>query len=228
MQAPPMRTTTGIPTEAVLIFNNMLRKLAKTFEPQYMAAIFESLGKTLREETYAEYKANRTETPPDLILQVPYVERLIEALRIPIVQYPGYEADDVIGTLSCRAVEAGCDVVIVSSDKDMLQLVNDHVSMLNPAKDDTWYDPPKVKEFMGVEPRQVADLLALKGDAVDNIPGAPGIGDKGAKDLIEQFGSLETSLPRPRCRGDQANLSREPAEQSRAHPDEPRSCDHPL
>jgi len=196
MQAPPMRTTTGLPTEAVLIFNNMLRKLSKTFAPQYMAAIFESLGKTHREEAFAEYKANRSETPPDLITQIPYVERLLAALHIPVIQYPGFEADDVIGTLSRKAVEAGCEVVIVSSDKDMLQLVTDRVSMLNPAKDDTWYDPAKVKEFMGVEPRQVADLLALKGDAVDNIPGAPGIGDKGAQDLLNQFGSVLAALDR--------------------------------
>jgi DNA polymerase-1 len=196
MQAPPMRTTAGLPTEAVLIFNNMLRKLSKTFAPQYMAAIFESPGKTHRDELFAEYKANRSETPPDLITQIPYVERLLAALHIPVIQYSGFEADDVIGTLSRKAAEAGCEVVIVSSDKDMLQLVTDRVSMLNPAKDDTWYDPAKVKEFMGVEPRQVADLLALKGDAVDNIPGAPGIGDKGAKDLIDQFGSVLTALDR--------------------------------
>jgi DNA polymerase I len=196
MQAPPMRTASGLPTEAVLIFNNMLKKLSKTFAPQYMAAIFESLGKTHREEAFAEYKANRSETPPDLITQIPYVERLLAALHIPVIQYAGFEADDVIGTLSRKAAEAGCEVVIVSSDKDMLQLVTDRVSMLNPAKDDTWYDPAKVKEFMGVEPRQVADLLALKGDAVDNIPGAPGIGDKGAKDLIDQFGSVTAALDR--------------------------------
>ena len=196
MNLPPMRTTTGLPTEAVLIFHNMLRKLSKTFEPCYMAAIFESLGKTHREEAFAEYKANRTETPPDLITQIPYVERLLGALRIPVIQYPGYEADDVIGTLSRKAAEAGCEVVIVSSDKDMFQLVTDKVSMLNPAKDDTWYDPAKVREFMGVDPHQVADLLALKGDAVDNIPGAPGIGDKGARDLITQFGSVLSALDR--------------------------------
>jgi DNA polymerase-1 len=194
MQAPPMRTTTGIPTEAVLIFYNMVRKLAKTYQPQYLAAIFESLGKTHREEAFAEYKANRSETPEDLITQIPYVVRLIEAMRIPLIQYPGFEADDVIGTLSRKAALAGCEVVIVSSDKDMLQLVTDRVSMLNPAKDDTWYDPAKVREFMGVEPHQVADLLALKGDAVDNIPGAPGIGDKGARDIIEQFGSVMAAL----------------------------------
>ena len=191
-----MRTSSGVPTEAVLIFHNMLRKLSKTFAPQYMAAIFESLGKTHREEEYAEYKANRAETPPDLITQVPYIERLLQALRIPIIQYAGFEADDVIGTLSRKAAEAGFEVVIVSSDKDMLQLVTDRVSMLNPAKDDTWYDPAKVKEFMGVEPCQVADLLALKGDAVDNIPGAPGIGEKGAQDLLAQFGSVPAALDR--------------------------------
>lgn len=194
--APPMRTTTGISTEATFIFNNMLRKLTRTYEPAYMAAVFESLGKTHRETEYAEYKANRTETPDDLIQQIPWVRKLIDALRIPIVQAEGFEADDVIGTLSRKAVEAGCDVVIVSSDKDLMQLVTEQIHMLNPAKDDTWYDPVKVKEFMGVEPHQVADLLALKGDAVDNIPGAPGIGDKGAKDLIAQFGSVEAALDR--------------------------------
>jgi DNA polymerase-1 len=196
MQAPPMRTTTGIPTEAVLIFNNMLRKLSKTFAPHYMAAIFESAGKTHRETEYAEYKANRSETPPDLIAQIPYIERLLNAQRVPILQYAGFEADDVIGTLSRKAAEAGFEVVIVSSDKDMLQLVTERVSMLNPAKDDAWYDPAKVKEFMGVEPSQVADLLALKGDAVDNIPGAPGIGEKGAQELLAQFGSVPALLDR--------------------------------
>jgi len=194
--APPMRTSTGISTEAVFIFTNMLRKLSKSFEPKYMAAVFESIGKTHREAEYAEYKANRTEMPDDLAQQIPLVRRLIEALRIPIMQYAGFEADDVIGTLSRKATEAGHEVVIVSSDKDMLQLVTDRVSMLNPAKDDTWYDPAKVKEFMGVEPRNIADFLGLVGDSVDNIPGAPGIGDKGAKDLITQFGSLEAALDR--------------------------------
>ena len=194
--APPMRTSTGISTEAVFIFTNMLRKLSKSFEPKYMAAVFESIGKTHREAEYAEYKANRTEMPDDLAQQIPLVRRLIDGLRIPIVQYAGFEADDVIGTLSRKATEAGYEVVIVSSDKDMLQLVTDRVSMLNPAKDDTWYDPVKVKEFMGVEPRNIADFLGLVGDTVDNIPGAPGIGDKGAKDLITQFGSLEAALDR--------------------------------
>src|SRR4051794_39223536 len=194
--APPMRTSTGFSTEAVYIFNNMLRKLSKQYNPAYIAAIFESGEATHRVQEFAEYKANRLETPPDLLDQIPIVRRVLEAMRIPILEFPGFEADDVIGTLACRGAELGMDVVIVSSDKDMLQLVNDRVTMLNPAKDDEVYDAAKVLDFMGVRPDQVADLLALKGDAVDNIPGAPGIGDKGAKDLITRFGSLDAALER--------------------------------
>src|SRR5579871_109422 len=194
--APPMRTSTGLSTEAVYIFNNMLRKLGKTHDPDYIAAVFESGEPTHRVQEFADYKANRSEMPPDLGEQIPYVRRVLEAMRIPILEYRGFEADDVIGTIARRAERDGMDVIIVSSDKDMLQLVTEKVSMLNPAKDDEWYDPVKVKAFMGVGPEQVADLLALKGDAIDNIPGAPGIGDKGATDLIERFGSVEAALER--------------------------------
>src|ERR1035441_8161460 len=193
---PPMRTTTGLSTEAVYIFNNMVRKLSKQHKPPYIAAVFESGEPTHRVQEFPEYKANRAEAPPDLAEQIPYVRRVLEAMNIPALEYPGFEADDVIGTLARRAEALGMDVVIVSSDKDMLQLGDEHVSMLNPAKDDEWYDAEKVKDFMGVRPDQVADLLALKGDAVDNIPGAPGIGDKGAKELIERFGSLDAALER--------------------------------
>jgi DNA polymerase-1 len=192
--APPMRTSTGLATEAVFIFTNMLRKLAKQHKPAYMAAVYESSEPTHRSVEFADYKANRVETPPDLLEQIPYVRRLLDAMRVPVLEYRGFEADDVIGTLARRAESAGCEVVIVSSDKDMLQLVTDRISMLNPAKDDEWYDPEKVKAFMGVRPDQVADLLALRGDAVDNIPGAPGIGDKGAQQLIERFGSVEGAM----------------------------------
>jgi DNA polymerase-1 len=197
MKAPPMRTSTGISTEAVFIFNSMVRKLAKSFEPEYVAAIFESPGKTKREEEFPAYKANRAEMPQDLPAQIEYIRQLLGAMNVPVLQFPGYEADDVIGTLARRAEQAGFDVIIVSSDKDMLQLVGDHVRMLNPAKQDTIYDPEKVKEFMGVEPRLIADYLALTGDTVDNIPGAPGIGDKGAIGILEQFGSLEAALDHP-------------------------------
>src|SRR6266566_2717506 len=194
--APPMRTSTGLSTEAVFIFNNMLRKLTKMYKPTSIASVFESAGPTLREQEFASYKANRTEMPPDLVEQIPYIRKIIQAMCIPILEYPGFEADDVIGTIARRAEEAGAEVVIVSSDKDMLQLVSGRVSMLNPMKDDLCYDHAKVQEFMGVKPSQVADLLALKGDSIDNIPGAPGIGDKGARDLIEKFGSVEAALDR--------------------------------
>jgi DNA polymerase-1 len=193
--APPMRTTTGLSTEAVFIFHNMLRKLMTSFKPDYIAAIFESAEQpTFRSEAFTDYKANRTEMPADLGPQIPFVRRTLQALNIPVLEFPGFEADDVIGSISCRTLEKNIDVVIVSSDKDMLQLINDRVFMLNPMKDDEWYDPAKVAEFMGVKPSQVADLLALKGDAIDNIPGAPGIGDKGARDLIVRFGSVEAAL----------------------------------
>ncbi|HTQ56742.1 MAG TPA: DNA polymerase I [Bryobacteraceae bacterium] len=194
--APPMRTSTGLSTEAVYIFNNMLRKLAKSYAPAYIAAVFESGAPVARMAEFAEYKANRTEMPPDLGEQIPQIRRILDAMRIPILQYEGFEADDVIGAIARRAEASGMEVVIVSSDKDMMQIVSPRVSMLNPAKDDEWYDPAKVKEFLGVEPAQVPDLFALKGDAIDNIPGAPGIGDKGARDLIERFGSVEAALAR--------------------------------
>ncbi len=192
--APPMRTGSGTSTEAVYIFHNMVRRLIAKEKPEYLAAIFESEGPTFRDEAFAEYKANRTETPPDLLEQIPWIRRTLEAMRIPVLEFTGFEADDVIGTLSCRGVEQQAEVVIVSSDKDMLQLVNDHVRMLNPMKDDKVFDAAATEEFMGVRPDQVADLLALKGDSVDNIPGAPGIGDKGAKDLIVRFGSVENAI----------------------------------
>ena len=192
--APPMRTAAGVQTEAVYIFHNMVKRLQSVHKPEYLVAIFESLGPTFRDAAFAAYKANRTETPPDLIEQIPWIRKTLEAMRIPLLEYDGFEADDVIGTLACRAAEQGVEVAIVSSDKDMLQLVNDRVRMMNPMKDDLWYDAAETEKYMGVQPSQVADLLALKGDSVDNIPGAPGIGDKGAKDLITRFGSVEGAL----------------------------------
>ena len=184
MPSPTMRTSTGLPTEAVYIFSNMLRKLTAQYQPEYLAAVFESEGPTFREQEFAEYKANRAETPPELVQQIGSIRRLLEGLRIPVLEYPGYEADDVIGALARRAEAAGMDVAIVSSDKDMLQLVDERVSMYNPMQEDLWYDPARVEEKMGVRPGQVADLLALKGDAIDNIPGAPGIGDKDRKSVV--------------------------------------------
>jgi DNA polymerase-1 len=194
--APPMRTATGLSTEAIYIFHNMLRKLMESYKPEYIAAVFESSEPTFRSQTFADYKANRTEMPHDLGEQIPHIRRMLNALQIAILEFPAFEADDVIGSIACHEAARGMEVVIVSSDKDLLQLVNERVFMLNPMKDDTWYDEAKVEAFMGVKPAQVADLLALRGDAIDNIPGAPGIGDKGAQDLITRFGSVEAALER--------------------------------
>ena len=191
--APPMRTRTGIPTEAVYIFHNMLRRLLAEHKPSHIAAVFEGEGPTLREQAFEQYKANRPEAPPDLTEQIPWVRKLLEAMRIPVLSAPGYEADDLIGTVARQAADSGWEVVIVSSDKDLLQLVSNGIRVYNPMKDE-WYDAAKVREFLGVDPAQVPDLLALKGDASDNIPGAPGIGDKGAGDLILRFGSVEAAL----------------------------------
>jgi DNA polymerase-1 len=189
-----MRTASGISTEAVYIFHNMVRRVIAEHQPDYLAAVFEGEGPTFRDELFEAYKATRTETPPDLLDQIPWIRKTLEAMRIPILECPGYEADDVIGTLARRAAAEGIEVVIVSSDKDLLQLVNEHVHMLNPMKNDQWYDPAETERFLGVRPEQVPDLLALKGDSVDNIPGAPGIGEKGARDLIVRFGSVEKAI----------------------------------
>lgn len=196
MGAPPMRTSRGSSTEAIYIFHNMLRRLIKQYQPDYLAAVYESEGPTFRDQAFAAYKATRTETPPELIEQLPAIERMLAAMRIPVLKLAGYEADDVIGTVAWKTASPELEVWVISSDKDMLQLVNDHVRMLDAMKNDTLYDPPKVKEFKGVEPAQIPDLLALVGDTVDNIPGAPGIGDKGAVQLLEQFGTLQALLDR--------------------------------
>ena len=192
--APLMRTSSGMPTEAIYIFGNMLRKLVDDHRPEYLAAVWEGRGPTFRDEIFPAYKANRDETPDDLIQQMPYIERLLEAHGVPVLAEDGYEADDVIGALARQAAAHDIDVYVVSSDKDLTQLVAERVFVLNPMKNDLVYDADTVKEVMGVEPSQIADLLALKGDSVDNIPGAPGIGDKGARDLLATYGNVEGAI----------------------------------
>ncbi len=210
-----MSTKTGVPTAATYVFVNMLRKLVADFHPEHLAAVFDVAGPTFRdhqaatvtsvrkfdiktqtfkEVEYGGYKAQRAEMPPDLAQQLPYIRRALEAYRIPILEYPGFEADDVIGTLAHKAAAQSCSVYVVSSDKDMLQLVSDQISVLNPPKDNLICDPAKVEEILGVPPERVVDVMALRGDAIDNIPGAPGIGDKGSVELIRRFGSLEATL----------------------------------
>ena len=191
-----MSTRKGLPTAAIYVFVNMLRKLRDDFSPHYLAAVFDVAAPTFRDQQYKDYKANRSEMPGDLAQQIPYIRRALEAYRIPILEMPGYEADDVIGTLAKKATDAGHPVYVVSSDKDMLQLVNDRVHVLNPPKDNLICDAAKVEEILGVPPNRVIDVMALRGDSIDNIPGAPGIGDKGSVELIQRFGSLEAALDR--------------------------------
>ena len=211
----PMTTRTGIPTAATYVFVNMINKLRKDFAPQLLAAVYDLHGPVFRDERaremkplrrwnaktqtfdevdYAGYKANRAETPPDLIQQLPYIRRALEAFRIPILSYEGFEADDVIGTLAARLSALGHRVFVVSSDKDMMQLVTSEVSILNPTKDNLVLDPAGVESVLGVPPERVIDVMALRGDAVNNIPGAPGIGDKGSVNLIKQFGTVEAAI----------------------------------
>ncbi|HEX7894138.1 MAG TPA: DNA polymerase I, partial [Terriglobales bacterium] len=191
-----MSTRKGLPTAAIYVFVNMLRKMRDDFSPHYLAAVFDVAAPTFRDHQYKEYKANRSEMPGDLAQQIPYIRRALEAYRIPILEMPGFEADDVIGTLATKAAKDGRNVYVVSSDKDMLQLVNDRVQVLNPPKDNLICDAAKVEEILGVPPERVIDVMALRGDSIDNIPGAPGIGDKGSVELIQRFGSLEATLDR--------------------------------
>ena len=213
----PMSTRAGLPTAATYVFVNMIRKLRQDFAPQYFAAVFDVSGAVFRDERakaieslkkwnsktqsfeevgYEGYKAKREAMPEDLRRQIPYIRRSLEVLHIPILEAEGFEADDVIGTLAREASERGHQVFIVSGDKDMMQLVTPQVKVLNPQKDNLILDPAKVEETLGVPPEKVVDVMALRGDAVDNIPGAPGIGDKGSVDLIVEFGSVEAVLDR--------------------------------
>ena len=213
----PMSTRSGLPTAATYVFVNMIKKLRQDFSPQYFAAVFDVSGRVFRDERakdigtlrkwnsktqcfeevgYEGYKAKREAMPADLRQQIPFIRRSLEAFHIPILEAEGFEADDVIGTLSCRAAELGHEVFIVSGDKDMMQLVSGKVKVLNPQKDNLILDAAKVTEVLGVPPEKVVDVMALRGDSIDNIPGAPGIGDKGSVDLIKEFGSLEAVLDR--------------------------------
>ena len=211
----PMSTRGGLPTAAIYVFVNMIKKLRQDFAPLYFAAVFDMSGEVFRDErartmgplrkwdsrtqsfvevSYEGYKANREAMPEDLRRQIPYIRRSLEALHIPILEAIGFEADDVIGTLARQAAAEEHEVFIISGDKDMMQLVTPHVKILNPQKDNLILDPAKVTETLGVPPEKVVDVMALRGDSVDNIPGVPGIGDKGSVKLILQFGSVEAVL----------------------------------
>jgi DNA polymerase-1 len=191
-----LRNARGIPTNAVYIFVTMLRKLLKEQGPEYIVASFDLPGPTFRDDLAADYKANRAPMPEELAGQIPLVHRACEALGVPIISHARFEADDVIGTLAERALAAGYDVTIVTGDKDFFQLVRKGIRVFNPRDEGTWYDEAGVAEKFGVSPAQVVDVLALMGDTIDNVKGVPGIGEKGARDLISTYGSLDALLAR--------------------------------
>jgi len=211
----PMSTRDGLPTAAIYVFVNMIKKLRQDFQPRYFAAVFDVSGEVFRDERaramkplrkwngktqsfedvdYAGYKATRAAMPEDLRRQIPYIRRALEALRIPILEAEGFEADDVIGTLAREAAEQQYEVFIISGDKDMMQLVTPTVKILNPQKDNLILDPAKVVEVLGVPPEKVVDVMALRGDSVDNVPGVPGVGELTSLKLIIEFGSVEAVL----------------------------------
>jgi DNA polymerase-1 len=184
----------GRSTNAIYGFVTMLRKLIADHSPEFIAASFDLAGPTFRDAMVADYKANRTPMPDDLAEQIPFVHEACQALGVPIYTAPGFEADDVIGTLAVRAAEAGYDVAIVTGDKDFFQLVGGPIKVFNPRDEGAWFDPAGVQEKFGVRPDQVVDVLALMGDTIDNVKGVPGIGEKGARDLIATYGTLDALL----------------------------------
>jgi len=198
--APMMRMNapSGIPSKVPFLFANIVRRLLKDHKPDYIGIVFDTSKPTFRDKLFEKYKAQRPPMPDEMSVQLPYVRRLCEAMRLPILEFDGFEADDVIGTMAKQGAKMKLDVLVVSNDKDMMQLVNSGVKILRTgtggAKADTIVDAAKVQEILGVPPEKVIDLMALLGDTVDNIPGAKGIGEKGATELIQKYGSVESAL----------------------------------
>ncbi len=213
---PALNNSKGLQTNAILGFTTMLLKILRERKPDSLVVAFDEKGPTLRHAEFKAYKAQRPPMPDGMSVQIPYIHRLVEALNIPAVRQAGYEADDLIGTLAHQAEQAGFDVVIVTGDKDMFQLLTSHVRIYDPVKD-KWLGEAECRERFGVEPARVVEIMGLMGDATDNIPGVKGIGEKTAMKLIAQFGTIEELLDRveevtpPRVK----TLLREQAENAR-------------
>src|SRR5271163_4225935 len=193
-----MNAPGGMPSKVPFLFNNILRRLLKDYQPDYVGVVFDTSKLTFRDKLFEKYKAHRAPMPDELSQQIPYVRRLCEGLRLPILEYDGYEADDVLGALAGQAAKQKLDVLLITNDKDMMQLVGDGIRVLRAGtggiKNDVIVDAARVKEILGVEPGQVVEYMALFGDSIDNIPGAKGIGEKGAAELIGKYGSVENAL----------------------------------
>jgi DNA polymerase-1 len=188
-----LSTSKGFPTNAIYGFINMLRKFMDKENPAFLGIVFDTAGPTIRHKAFKEYKAHRKPMPEDLVVQIPVVKKIISALNIPFFEYENYEADDVLASLARLATSQNISSVIVTNDKDILQLVDESTIVYNPVKE-IYIDREKVKDYFGVLPSQVTDVLALWGDLTDNIPGVPGIGEKTSKELIGEFGSLDNLL----------------------------------
>src|SRR5579863_5287902 len=188
----------GVPTNVPFLFGNILRRLIKDYQPDYIGIVFDPPGATFRDKLFEKYKAQRQPMPDEMRVQLPFVRRLCAAMRLPILEVQGYEADDVIGAMALQAAKRNLDVLVISNDKDMMQLVGKNVRTLRTgsggAKADVIVDEKRVEEILGVPPERVIDIMALMGDTVDNIPGAKGIGEKGATELIKKYGSVENAL----------------------------------
>ncbi|HWC51144.1 MAG TPA: DNA polymerase I, partial [Nitrospira sp.] len=192
---PALNNSRGLQTNAVYGFTTTLMKIIREHQPQGLAVVFDEAGPTLRHEAYKAYKAQRPPMPEGMSAQIPYIHRVVEALNIPVVRKAGYEADDLIGTLAVQAEQAGYDVVIVTGDKDMFQLVTSKIRIYDPVKG-KWVGEAECRERFGVEPARVVEVMGLMGDSTDNIPGVRGIGEKTATKLIAQFGTIEELLRR--------------------------------
>jgi len=190
---PHLSNSKGLPTNAILSFTNMVRKLIKEQHPEYLAIAFDRKEETFRHQEYRDYKANRPPMPESLILQIPYIRKVVELLNIPVIEMPGFEADDLLGTISLKAIYSGFKVTIVSGDKDLMQLVGDNLELFD-SMTDKRVGINEVKEKFGLPPDKVADVIGLMGDQSDNIPGVPGIGPKTGIKLIQEFSSLERLL----------------------------------
>ena len=195
---PGLAASSGQPTNAIYGFINILNKILKKNNPRYLAVCFDVSRKTFRSEKFAEYKIQRPPMPDGLSSQIPFIKQLVLAYGLPLFEKEGFEADDILATLSKLAKAAGLSVTIVSSDKDILQLVDKNTVVFSPYKDEgVIYDSEKVRERFGVSPGQIADIIALMGDKADNIPGVKGIGEKTASSLITEFGAVKELLKHP-------------------------------
>ncbi len=189
----PLRNSKGVNTSAIFGFVNTLKKLLEKYKPEYLAIVYDTGGETFRHQEFKEYKITRPETPDELKPQIPVIKQIAEAFGLSSFEIEGYEADDVLASLAHYFSEKGFKVYLVTSDKDLLQLVSERIQVYDPWKE-MIYDATKVQERFGVGPEKVSDILALAGDAIDNIPGVPGIGEKRAQEIILKYGSLEQAL----------------------------------